>query len=709
MTERLTTILQHVNTSCHAFLDTNLCKSPSSNILLTEREKANFDVRKITHLLDGGEMETSIYEAVFAQIEYDPVLNDRNAIFNMSRSERRFDTMQKINHVVQNIVKGQSNAGGDPTSAASVRSKKKDKDNFSASVAMKFWEVMSLYDPSWATKIGVHFGLFQNAIESSGTEEQVLHYMPLIRTMRVYGCFAMTELGHGSYIRGFETTATYDKSRQEFVINSPTQTSTKWWIGAAGQTATHSVVFARLMIDGNDHGIHSFVVQLRDTATGLPLPGISVGDCGSKMGRDGIDNGWIQFDHFRIPRTDMLMRWSQVTPEGEFISPPSAQMSYGALITGRVTMIIDSAKNVQRALTIAIRYSAIRRQFPSKTDEINEEQILNYQTHQYRLMPMLATSYALHVAAQEMSSQYEEFLEELNDQNLESIGVVHSTSAGLKSLSTWWCNESLEIARQCLGGHGFSTYSGLPTVLQDWAVNCTWEGDNTVLAQQTARFLVSSFSKICKGQKLSGFISYLNNYTEVLNHRFTGSIHSSISLESLVDAQKWLATFVISSIGLKMQNIQEFDSDIAWNKCQVDLCTAALIHCHYFILDCFKKAIEKIEDAPVREVLADLCRLYSLYNIDKNMKYFLQGRYFSPDQAAEISDTVFELCSIIREVSVPLVDAFNFPDFLLRSPLGRKDGNLYASYMEMVKQAPENAYKVAPYFEELIKPMVNAQ
>jgi acyl-CoA oxidase len=59
----------------------------------------------------------------------------------------------------------------------------------------------------------------------------------------------MTELGHGSYIRGFETTAIYDRSKDEFVINSPTDTSTKWWIGMAGQTATHSIVFARLLID----------------------------------------------------------------------------------------------------------------------------------------------------------------------------------------------------------------------------------------------------------------------------------------------------------------------------------------------------------------------------------------------------------------------------------------------------------------------------
>jgi len=157
-------------------------------------------------------------------------------------------------------------------------------------------------------------------------------------------------------------------------------------------------------------------------------------------------------------------------------------------------MIRDSAKNVEKALTIAVRYSAIRRQFHT-TDQNLEEQILNYQTHQYRLMPMIANAFAFHFVSIQMNKQYNALIDALDEDNLENLNVVHATSAGLKAFSTWWCNESLEIARQCLGGHGYSSYSGLPHVLQDWAVNCSWEGDNTVLAQQTTRFLLSAYRK----------------------------------------------------------------------------------------------------------------------------------------------------------------------------------------------------------------------
>lgn len=135
--------------------------------------------------------------------------------------------------------------------SAAGRLKKKSKElSMAAKVSMKFWEVMSLYDPSWATRIGVHFGLFQNAIEGSGTEEQIEYWIPKCQKMEIFGCFGMTELGHGSFVRGLETLAHYDKKTQEFVIHSPTQTSTKWWIGGAGQTATHCIVFAQLYIDG---------------------------------------------------------------------------------------------------------------------------------------------------------------------------------------------------------------------------------------------------------------------------------------------------------------------------------------------------------------------------------------------------------------------------------------------------------------------------
>jgi len=40
-----------------------------------------------------------------------------------------------------------------------------------------------------------------------------------------------TELGHGTFLRGLETRATYDPKTQEFILESPSLTAYKWWPG----------------------------------------------------------------------------------------------------------------------------------------------------------------------------------------------------------------------------------------------------------------------------------------------------------------------------------------------------------------------------------------------------------------------------------------------------------------------------------------------
>ena len=120
--------------------------------------------------------------------------------------------------------------------------------------------------------------------------------MPLIARHKILGCYAQTELGHGSNVSNLETTATLDKSTDEFVINSPTLTSAKFWPGDLGRFSSHAIVFARLIVDGKDHKVHPFIVQLRDLDTWQHLKGVKTGDIGPKYGYQTKDNGWSTFD-----------------------------------------------------------------------------------------------------------------------------------------------------------------------------------------------------------------------------------------------------------------------------------------------------------------------------------------------------------------------------------------------------------------------------
>lgn len=69
---------------------------------------------------------------------------------------------------------------------------------------------------------------------------------------------------------------------------------------------------AQLYTNGQRHGIHAFIVQLRDEDTHMPLPGIKVGEIGAKLGMNGTNNGFLGFEQVRIPREHMLMKNAKV-------------------------------------------------------------------------------------------------------------------------------------------------------------------------------------------------------------------------------------------------------------------------------------------------------------------------------------------------------------------------------------------------------------
>lgn len=698
---RLKAVARHF---VHGNTELGFCNAQSEGPLDKERRNPSFDVRQLTYLLDGGEQYTLFKETVASVIESDPILRDDHR-YDLTRPEAREITMAKVKRVAElwNKDVGEDRKQRDlPRSAKTQNSTEK-------AVAEAFWYVMSLYDPSWATRIGVHFGLFFSAIQGQGTEEQIQKYQSDVQSMKILGCFAMTELGHGSYIRGFETTAIYEKSTQEFIINSPTETSTKWWIGMAGQTATHSVCFARLLIDDVDYGVHSFIVPLRNPETGIPFSNISIGDCGAKMGRNGLDNGWIQYHNVRVPRENMLMRWAKVSPDGIYTKPPKAQLSYGALIGGRVGMIMDSSDYAKKALTIAIRYSAVRRQFPSSTED-GEEQILNYQTQQYRLLPILAACFAYHFTGLQIREKFEKIQNELEEGNISNLVGIHATSAGLKAFSTWWCTNALEQCRQSLGGHGYSAYSGLPALLNDFAVMCTWEGDNTVMAQQCAKFLMKTVRKNVAGMPLVGFEAYLADIPNELGSKPLNG-NDLLNHSTQLEIMKRLAIKIISqtSYRLEKERAQGKSKSLAWNECMQDAVNAARVHCDFFVISCFVDAINSISSSGslegVKTVLTKLCNLYALITIDRYSPHLLENNLFNSENMIDLHVKIRELIKDIRKDAVPLVDSFNFPDFVLNSPLGRYDGQVYTHYLDTVKKAPNSIGK-APYWDTLIAPCI---
>uniref|UniRef100_A0A8C2UI88 Acyl-coenzyme A oxidase n=1 Tax=Coturnix japonica TaxID=93934 RepID=A0A8C2UI88_COTJA len=521
--------------------------------------------------------------------------------------------------------------------------------------------------------LGLHFSMFHKTIETQTTDAQKKKWLPLVRGVKIIGTYAQTEMGHGTHLRGLETTATYDPATQEFILNSPTVTSIKWWPGGLGKTSNHAIVLAQLYTQGQCKGLHAFIVPIRQLGTHEPLPGITVGDIGPKFGYDEMDNGYLKMDNFRIPRENMLMKYAQVEPDGTYVKPVSDKLTYGTMVFIRSLIVGDSARSLSRACTIAIRYSAVRHQSELKPGA-PEPQILDYQTQQYKLFPLLATAYAFHFVGAYIKDTYHRISGDIHEGDLSELPELHALTAGLKAFTSWTANAGIEECRMACGGHGYSRCSGIPDIYVTFTPSCTYEGENTVMMLQTARFLVKSYNQVSSGQRVTGMVSYLNDLSrQRVQPQHVAGRTETVRLNDPVTEL----------------NHRKSKED-AWNRTSVDLVRASEAHCHYVIVKLFTAKLSEVSNADVRAVLTELCLLYALYGISKNAGDFLQAGILTDAQVTQVNQRVKELLAVIRPNAVALVDSFDFHDVHLGSVLGRYDGNVYENMFEWAKKSPLN-------------------
>src|ERR1700756_1430167 len=367
-------------------------------------------------------------------------------------------------------------------------------------------EMLAMSDLSLMVKAGVQWGLFGGAIETLGTERHHQAYVQKIIDLDLLGFFAVTEAGHGSYVQSLETTATYDGQSGEFVIHSPTKTSRKDYIGGAAETARMAAVFAQLITAGPGqeptcHGVHCFVVPIRDDK-GNDLPGVTTSDCDYKGGLPGVDNGRIMFDHVRIPRDNLLNKYGDVADDGTYSSPienPNRRFftMLGTLVRGRVTVGGSASAAARVALDIATRYALQRRQLKNPADE-REVLVMDYLVHQRRLLPLIAESYALQFAQNELVAKLHE-VQTTEIPDPEEQRELESRAAGLKAAQTWHASHAIQEAREACGGAGYLAENRLIALRGDTDVFTTFEGDNHVLTQLVAKELLTAYADDVRG------------------------------------------------------------------------------------------------------------------------------------------------------------------------------------------------------------------
>uniref|UniRef100_A0A1A8HIR9 Acyl-coenzyme A oxidase n=1 Tax=Nothobranchius korthausae TaxID=1143690 RepID=A0A1A8HIR9_9TELE len=650
-----------------------------------ERQNASFNVNELTYILDGGPEKTKRRREIESLVFSDPDFNAEDPNF-LSYSER-YD--QSVRKSAQMILKLREYAIADPE---------------------EIHQYKSCVHPGGPSPLDLHLVMFLPTLLNQATPEQMERFFMLTWNLDIIGTYAQTEMGHGTHLRGLETTATFDPATQEFVLNSPTVSSIKWWPGGLGKSSNHAIVIAQLYTLGNCHGLHAFIVPIRDMNTHQPLPGIVVGDIGPKFGFSEVDNGFLKLENVRIPRENMLMKYAKVEADGSYVKPPSSKLTYGTMVFVRSIIVGESARALAKSTTIAIRYSAVRHQSEIRPGE-PEPQILDYQTQQYKLFPLLATAYAFSFVGQYMSKIYHRISGDINDGDFSELPELHALSAGLKAFTTWVANSGIEVCRMSCGGHGYSRSSALPDIYVAFTPTCTYEGENTVMMLQTARYLVKSYRQAKEGQQLGGIVSYLN---ESQNRRLQPQAVAAQlpvvdvnDLSSLVEVYKQRAAILVEMAANSIYQEQQRgkSQEDAWNGSAIELVRASDAHCHYVVVKVFSEKLGEVGDTAIHSVLSTLALLYAMHGITENSGDFLLAGLLSAPQVLQISVRIKELLSQLRPNAVALVDAFDIHDKKLNSVLGRFDGNVYENMFEWARRSPLNATEVHESFHKYLKPL----
>ncbi|WP_167046645.1 acyl-CoA dehydrogenase [Salinibacterium sp. ZJ454] len=567
------------------------------------------------------------------------------------------------------------------------------------------FEELIIADPSLQIKAGVQWGLFGAAVLHLGTEHHHTTLLPDIMSLAVPGAFAMTETGHGSDVASIATTATWDQAAGEFVLNTPFRGAWKDYLGNAAVHGTAAVVFAQLITQGVNHGVHAFYVPIR-SADGEFLPGVGGEDDGLKGGLNGIDNGRLHFTDVRVPRQMLLNRYGDVDEDGTYASPISSPgrrffTMLGTLVQGRVSLDGSATAASAMGLAIAITYGNQRRQFTASSDT-DEEVLLDYQRHQRRLIPRLATTYAQTFAHDDFLVKFDAVFSGKTDTD-EDRQDLETLAAALKPLSTWHALDTLQEAREACGGAGYLAENRITGLRQDLDVFVTFEGDNNVLLQLVAKRLLTDYSSRFAKADAGALARYVVEQAADRAYHGTGlrrlsqtiadfgSTARSVGQLRETNIQRQLLTdrveTMVSGIANALRNarkLSKVEAAALFNSQQNEMIEAARAHGELLQWESFTRAVDQITDPGTRQVVSWLHDLFGLGLIEKHLSWYLIHGRLSPQRAQAVSAYIDRLVTRLRPHAQDLVDAFGYEPAHLRAAI--------ASGAEAERQDEARAY-----------------
>lgn len=563
------------------------------------------------------------------------------------------------------------------------------ESNYGGHVAV--FEELIVADPNVQIKSGVQFGLFAAAIQHLGTKYHKDMFLEDAMSLKMLGSYGMTESGHGSDVFNIKTTAVFDAETDEFVVNTPDRTAWKDYLGNAAEHGRWVVLFAQMIINNVNHGVHAFIMRTR-TDDGAWLPGVKGEDDGVKGGLNGIDNGRLCFNNVRIPRVNLLNRYGDVTSEGVYISSISNPkrrffVMLGTLVQGRVSLDGGAVAATKLALQVAVSYANRRTQFMNSSSK--ENLLMSYQTHQARLLPLLAETYAAAFAHEELLINFDKVFKQLDvsgSDEVKGMQSLETDAAAMKSSNTWHALKTLQEAREACGGNGFLQENHIVQLKSDFDIYVTFEGDNTVLTLLVGKRLLADYGAQFKNVKgVEKFKLLWNHFKLIRNspanakHALLNKLYNKNNIEVVQNANKWLmelAEYKVNSMVAKtvklLKGTPKLEVEEVLNNSQLDIMFIGESYAELFKLKAFIHGLHKNSeqlDSETLTVLTKLCTLYGLVLVQKSNSFHVTQTRLSKKTVAKINDTIKKLFKQLTPYSQNLVDSFGYKPEHLRASM----------------------------------------